>query len=37
MSARFEPAGKWSAELADGTAVRIGRTYLAKAKAMAGR
>jgi two-component system response regulator AlgR len=27
----------WSAELADGTMLRIGWTYLAKAKAMAGR
>jgi two-component system response regulator AlgR len=30
-------AWAWSAELADGTMLRIGRTYLAKAKAMAGR
>lgn len=29
--------GSWSAELADGSQIRIGRTYLAKAKAMAGR
>jgi two-component system, LytTR family, response regulator AlgR len=29
--------GVWSAELADGSAVRIGRTYLTRAKAMAGR
>jgi two-component system response regulator AlgR len=34
---RHDGLGVWSAELADGTAVRIGRTYLAKAKAMAGR
>jgi two-component system, LytTR family, response regulator AlgR len=30
-------AGAWHAELADGSQVRIGRTYLAKAKALAGR
>lgn len=29
--------GSWSAMLADGTQVRIGRTYLASAKALAGR
>ncbi len=34
---RQDGLGVWSAELADGSAVRIGRTYLAKAKAMAGR
>jgi two-component system response regulator AlgR len=34
---RHDGLGVWSAELADGNAVRIGRTYLAKAKAMAGR
>lgn len=34
---RHDGLGVWSAELADGAAVRIGRTYLAKAKAMAGR
>jgi two-component system response regulator AlgR len=34
---RHDGLGVWSAELADGPAVRIGRTYLAKAKAMAGR
>ena len=34
---RHDGLGVWSAELADGTTVRIGRTYLAKAKAMAGR
>jgi len=27
----------WSAELENGDALRIGRTYLPKAKAMAGR
>ncbi len=30
-------AGSWHAELVDGETVRIGRTYLANAKAMAGR
>jgi DNA-binding LytR/AlgR family response regulator len=30
-------AGAWHAELVDGAQVRIGRTYLANAKAMAGR
>jgi two-component system response regulator AlgR len=34
---RHDGLGVWSAELDDGSAVRIGRTYLAKAKAMAGR
>ena len=34
---RHDGLGVWSAELADGTPLRIGRTYLAKAKAMAGR
>ena len=34
---RHDGLGVWSAELADGTALRIGRTYLARAKAMAGR
>jgi len=34
---RHDGLGVWSAELEDGTQVRIGRTYLAKAKAMAGR
>lgn len=34
---RHDGLGVWSAELEDGTAVRIGRTYLARAKAMAGR
>ena len=34
---RHDGLGVWSAELADGTSVRIGRTYLTKAKAMAGR
>ena len=34
---RHDGLGVWSAELADGSAVRIGRTYLANAKAMAGR
>jgi len=34
---RHDGLGVWSAELADGSAVRIGRTYLPKAKAMAGR
>ncbi len=34
---RHDGLGVWSAELGDGSAVRIGRTYLAKAKAMAGR
>ena len=34
---RHDGLGVWSAELHDGAAVRIGRTYLARAKAMAGR
>ncbi len=34
---RHDGLGVWSAELADGSTVRIGRTYLARAKAMAGR
>ena len=34
---RHDGLGVWSAELVDGTAVRIGRTYLGRAKAMAGR
>lgn len=34
---RHDGLGVWSAELADGSAVRIGRTYLSRAKAMAGR
>jgi two-component system response regulator AlgR len=34
---RHDGLGVWSAELSDGSAVRIGRTYLAKAKALAGR
>jgi two-component system, LytTR family, response regulator AlgR len=34
---RHDGLGAWSAELADGSAVRIGRSYLARAKAMAGR
>ena len=34
---RHDGLGVWSAELADGTALRIGRTYLPAAKAMAGR
>lgn len=34
---RHDGLGVWSAELANGSTVRIGRTYLAKAKAMAGR
>lgn len=34
---RHDGLGVWSAELNDGSAVRIGRTYLARAKAMAGR
>ena len=34
---RHDGLGVWSAELADGEAVRIGRTYLARVKAMAGR
>jgi two-component system response regulator AlgR len=34
---RHDGLGVWSAELSDGSAVRIGRTYLSRAKAMAGR
>ncbi len=34
---RHDGLGVWSAELADGSVVRIGRTYLSKVKAMAGR
>jgi two-component system response regulator AlgR len=34
---RHDGLGVWSAELSDGSAVRIGRTYLTRAKAMAGR
>lgn len=34
---RHDGLGVWSAELQDGSAVRIGRTYLPRAKAMAGR
>ena len=34
---RHDGLGAWSAELSDGSAVRIGRSYLARAKAMAGR
>lgn len=34
---RHDGLGVWSAELADGTSVRIGRTYLSRTKAMAGR
>jgi len=34
---RHEGLGVWCAELADGNAVRIGRTYLHKVKAMAGK
>lgn len=34
---RHDGLGVWSAELSGGSAVRIGRTYLARAKAMAGR
>jgi len=34
---RHDGAGNWTAELADGRSVRIGRTYLAAARAMAGR
>jgi len=37
LGLRHDGLGVWSAELADGTMLRIGRTYLAKAKAMAGR
>ena len=34
---RHDGLGVWSAELVDGDAVRIGRTYLTRVKAMAGR
>jgi two-component system, LytTR family, response regulator AlgR len=34
---RHDGMGVWSAELSDGSAVRIGRTYLPGAKAMTGR
>lgn len=34
---RHEGLGVWSVELGDGEALRIGRTYLRKVKAMAGR
>lgn len=34
---RHDGLGVWSAELADGSSVRIGRTYLSRTKAMAGR
>ena len=34
---RHDGLGAWSAELVDGALVKIGRTYLAQAKAMAGR
>ncbi|MCY1670264.1 LytTR family DNA-binding domain-containing protein [Novosphingobium sp. SL115] len=34
---RHDGLGVWSAELADGSMQRIGRTYLARVKAMAGR
>ena len=34
---RHDGLGGWSAELADGSVVRVGRTYLASVKAMAGR
>ena len=34
---RHDGLGAWSAELDDGAVVRIGRTYLPRAKAMAGR
>ncbi len=34
---RHDGLGVWSADLGDGTMVRIGRTYLSRAKAMAGR
>jgi len=37
LGLRHDGLGVWSAELADGNMLRIGRTYLAKAKAMAGR
>ena len=34
---RHDGLGVWSVELDDGDTLRIGRTYLAKVKAMAGR
>ena len=34
---RHDGLGVWSAELSDGSAMRIGRTYLSRAKAMTGR
>ena len=34
---RHDGLGVWSVEMADGSALRIGRTYLPKVKAMAGR
>jgi two-component system, LytTR family, response regulator AlgR len=34
---RHDGLGAWSVELSDGAAVRIGRTYLARVKALAGR
>ncbi len=34
---RHDGLGVWSAELSDGTAMQIGRTYLSRAKAMTGR
>ena len=34
---RHDGLGVWSVELADGAVLRIGRTYLAKVKALAGR
>lgn len=34
---KHEGMGVWCAELADGAELRIGRTYLKKVKAMAGR
>ena len=34
---RHDGLGVWSIELEDGEILRVGRTYLAKVKAMAGR
>jgi two-component system response regulator AlgR len=34
---RHDGLGAWSAEIADGSLLKIGRTYLAQAKAMAGK
>jgi two-component system response regulator AlgR len=34
---KHDGLGSWSAEIGDGSVLRIGRTYLAQAKAMAGR